>query len=86
MSVICERIEALLAFNGEDGARYLNLPALVLGARDDAIIPNPLQRDLYTALPNAQLEILDSGGHFFPITRTQETLTLIDQFMRHLDA
>ena len=86
VSVIRERIETLLAFNGEDGARHLNLPALVLGARDDAIIPSPLQRDLYTALSNAQLEILDSGGHFFPITRTQETLTLIDQFMRHLDA
>lgn len=86
VNVIRERIGALLAFNGESGARNLNLPALVLGARDDAIIPSPLQRDLYAALPNARLEILDAGGHFFPITRMQETLARIDQFMRCLDA
>ena len=86
VTVIRERIGALLDFNGEKGARNLNLPALVLGARDDAIIPSPLQQDLYAALPNARLEVLDAGGHFFPITRMQETLTRIDQFMRCLDA
>jgi aminoacrylate hydrolase len=86
VEVIRHRIHALLAFNGEDGAKQLKMPALVLGARDDAIIPTLLQEELYDSLPNAQLALLESGGHFFPITRLEETISHIDRFMGPFDA
>ena len=81
VEVIRERIEALLAFDGSTAIKHLQMPALVLGARDDAIIPSPLQKELHRALPNSRLELLEAGGHFFPVTRLEESVAVIIKFM-----
>lgn len=67
--VVAERIDALLAFDGSAGARALTMPTLVIGARDDMIVPFFLQQQLAAALPNAAMAVLDDGGHFFPVSR-----------------
>ena len=67
--VVRERIDALLSFDGSDDIASLTMPTLVLGARDDMIVPAFLQEDLATALPHARKILLDSGGHFFPVSR-----------------
>ena len=85
VALIAERIDALLQFDGSLLAPALKMPALVLGARDDAIVPCPLQQNLYEALPQARLEILESGGHFFPITRVEETAVLLNAFIGQCD-
>ena len=64
-----ERIDALLSFDGSADIAALTMPVLVLGARDDMIVPAFLQEDLATALPGARKILLDSGGHFFPVSR-----------------
>lgn len=81
VDVIRERIEALLAFDGSASVKLLQMPALVLGARDDAIIPAPLQKELHRELPNSHLELLEAGGHFFPVTRLEESVAVITNFM-----
>ncbi|WP_291825589.1 alpha/beta fold hydrolase [Bosea sp. (in: a-proteobacteria)] len=68
-SVMAERIDALLAFDGTAQAAALALPVLVLGARDDMVVPAFLQEDLAAALPGCAKTMLDSGGHLFPISR-----------------
>ena len=83
--IIRERIKALLAFDGRTLGPSLKMPILVLGARDDSIIPCVAQENLHKALSNSQLYILESGGHFFPITRTSETVRLISKFMDQMD-
>lgn len=67
--VVRERIDALLSFDGSADIAALTLPTLVLGARDDMIVPAFLQEDLAAALPGARKILLDSGGHFFPVSR-----------------
>lgn len=70
--IVAERIDALLAFDGRPHAAGLTLPALVLGARDDVVVPAFLQEELAAALPKAKTVILDYGGHFFPVSRPAE--------------
>lgn len=67
--VVRERIDALLAFDGSAEIASLSVPALVLGARDDMIVPSFLQEELAVALPGCRKILLDSGGHFFPVSR-----------------
>ena len=67
--IVRERIDALLAFDGSADAGALTMPLLVLGARDDLIVPAFLQEELAAALLEPTLILLDSGGHFFPNSR-----------------
>lgn len=66
---VTERIDALLAFDGSASVGTLTMPTLVLGARDDMIVPAFLQEQLAAALPMAAKIMLDDGGHFFPVSR-----------------
>ncbi|KRD99964.1 alpha/beta hydrolase [Bosea sp. Root381] len=68
-AVVRERIDGLLSFDGSAEIAALPMPTLVLGARDDMIVPSFMQDQLATALPGARKILLDSGGHFFPISR-----------------
>lgn len=67
--VVRERIDALLSFDGSGDIGSLVMPTLVLGARDDMIVPSFLQEELAAALPGGRKILLDSGGHFFPVSR-----------------
>lgn len=67
--VVRERIDALLSFDGSADIAALPMPTLVLGARDDMIVPSFLQEELAAALPGSRKILLDSGGHFFPVSR-----------------
>lgn len=67
--VVRERIDALLSFDGSDHVAAITMPVLVLGTRDDMIVPAFLQEELAAALPGARKTMLDSGGHFFPVSR-----------------
>ncbi len=67
--IVRERIDALLSFDGAENAAAIAMPVLVLGARDDMIVPAFLQEELAAALPGARMTMLDTGGHFFPVSR-----------------
>lgn len=67
--VLRERIGALRAFDASGWAGEIERPTLILGARDDMIVPAFLQEELAAAMPGARKTLLDSGGHFFPISR-----------------
>lgn len=69
---VTERIDALLGFDGSASTGRLTMPTLVLGARDDMIVPAFLQEQLAAALPKASVTMLDDGGHFFPISRQHQ--------------
>jgi len=67
--IVRERIDALRAFDASSWAGDLPSPTLLLGARDDMIVPAFLQEELAAAMPFARKTLLDTGGHFFPISR-----------------
>lgn len=79
-----ERIDALLAFDGSGDIASLAMPALILGARDDMIVPAFLQEELAAALPGARKTMLDSGGHFFPISRPDAFTATVAEWIGEL--
>jgi len=66
---VTERIDALLTFDGSASVSGLIMPTLVLGTRDDMIVPAFLQEQLTAAIPMAEKIMFDDGGHFFPVSR-----------------
>ena len=79
--VVEERIAALMSFDrsGEIGA--IARPILVIGAEDDQVVPGFMQRDLAARLKGAELRMLPSGGHFFPVTRRQDFLHAVGSWL-----
>ncbi|MBN7776249.1 alpha/beta fold hydrolase [Nitratireductor aquimarinus] len=81
VAVMQERIAALLAFDGTAAVAALEAPALVLGARDDGIVPSYHQQALHEALTGAALHMFDDGGHFFPATRAADTAAVVGDWL-----
>lgn len=69
--IVQERIDALLSFDRSAALGDIRQPTLILGARDDVLVPAFLQESLANMLANAEIHIFSHGGHFFPITRTE---------------
>lgn len=76
-AVVAERIAALLAFDRSKDIGRIELPTFIQGAADDLIVPAFLQRELAELMPRADLQILDSGGHFYPVTRTSSFVEML---------
>lgn len=72
--IIQERIRALMQFDRKKELTRLNMPCLILGARDDLVVPSFLQQELAEAISGSALHLFNHGGHFFPLTH-QEAFT-----------
>lgn len=70
--IVAERIDALLQFDRSAEIGRLTVPQLILGAEDDLIVPAFLQRELKAAFAKADAHYFKTGGHFFPVSRTEE--------------
>ena len=74
----------LLAFLGWSSLpfiRFLRMPTLVVMGANDTIVPVLNGRILHTALPNAQLHIMEDAGHLFIVTKADETREIISSFL-----
>jgi len=60
------------------------VPTLFLQAQDDRIVPLELAREAQALLPGSRLEALDTGGHALPMTRAQDCLRLVREFLHDL--
>ena len=70
-----------LAFDARELYKKINCPALVLGARDDLVMPYWFAQDAAAAIPNSRLVIYEHGGHMFPETRTSDFLQEVNAFI-----
>jgi aminoacrylate hydrolase len=82
--VVRERIDALVTFDGSATAGTLAMPVLILGARDDMIVPAFLQEELAAAMPGARKTLLDSGGHFFPVSKPDAFTATVAEWIGEL--
>jgi aminoacrylate hydrolase len=82
--VVRERIDALMGFDGSPDVGSIMMPALILGARDDMIVPAFLQDELAAALPGSRKTMLDTGGHFFPISKPDAFTATVAEWMGEL--
>ena len=84
--VICERTQALMAHDMRRDLRGMNAPTLVLGSKDDQVVPSFLQDELIELLPNAQTHWFDGGGHGFTETKPEEFARRLKIWMTELGA
>jgi pimeloyl-ACP methyl ester carboxylesterase len=80
--IVAERLDALIAFDRSADVHQISVPKLILGARDDLIVPSFLQEELATLFKDADLHLFEQGGHFFPVTRTQLFVPLVLEWLR----
>jgi aminoacrylate hydrolase len=66
------RLNAVMTHDLRHRVAEIRTPTFVIGARDDQLTPPSLSEELATLIPGARLSLLDSGGHFCPVTRTAE--------------
>ncbi|HEX8166338.1 MAG TPA: alpha/beta hydrolase [Beijerinckiaceae bacterium] len=82
--VVAERIDAIMAFDRSAEVDRIALPVLIQGAEDDLIVPAFLQREQARALPRAEVHMFRTGGHFFPVTRAEEFVAVLEGFARKI--
>jgi pimeloyl-ACP methyl ester carboxylesterase len=80
--IVAERLDALIAFDRSADVHQISVPKLILGARDDLIVPSFFQEELATLFKDADLHLFEQGGHFFPVTRTQLFVPLVLEWLR----
>lgn len=59
----------------------LNMPTLWLLGQHDPLIPEDIRLNLHELQPNAQIEIIEDGGHIPFFSQPEHTAELINQFL-----
>jgi aminoacrylate hydrolase len=62
-----QRIDMFLAFEGGRRLCEINVPTLLSSAKDDALVPAYLTRELAAAIPGARVHEVDWGAHAFSV-------------------
>jgi pimeloyl-ACP methyl ester carboxylesterase len=65
--------------------QHLSCPTLLIWASDDSISPVPVGRHFLSLIPNAQLHVLECGGHQFARDRAAEVAPIIASWLVRLD-
>jgi aminoacrylate hydrolase len=67
------RLDAILSFDRRSELAKIDIPTFVICAKDDVLTPAYFSKELAELIPNAQLDLLETGGHAC-------SRTVIDQF------
>ena len=78
---ISARLDAILALDARPLYPRIACPTLVMGARDDLVMPVWHAEQAAQSIRGAKLVVCDHGGHMFPETRTPEFLAAVLPFL-----
>ena len=78
--VVAERIAAIMEFDRSADVHRITVPTIVQGAEDDLIVPAFLSRELAGLIPHARIEMFPTGGHMYPVTRTDAFVEAVTAF------
>lgn len=76
---------AMIGWSSLPFIRFLRMPTLVMMGDRDRIVPLANGHILNTGLPNSHLHVVKNGGHLFLVTKADETLPVITEFLDELD-
>lgn len=76
VACFAQRIAMLLGFDRMEELARIGARTLVIGAKDDQVVPIHLSRQVAGAIPGASLVELE-GGHFFPLLQPQHFITAV---------
>ncbi|MEM6411534.1 MAG: alpha/beta hydrolase [Pseudomonadota bacterium] len=65
--------------------RFLKMPTLIMMGDRDRIVPIINGKILKAGLPNSHLHTVEDGGHLFLVTKAEESLPVITEFLDELD-
>lgn len=78
------RLDAILNFDPRSQLHNLRVPTLVLCAHDDILTPLYFSKEYATLIPDAQLIIMETGGHAASRTMTTEYDQVVRSFFKAL--
>ncbi|GLU27392.1 MULTISPECIES: alpha/beta fold hydrolase [Brucella/Ochrobactrum group] len=79
-SVTAQRIAMLLDFDRSQELTAINQPTLLLGARDDIMIPYYHVEELHHLIAHSLIQEMQ-GGHFYPRVAPQEFADVVANFL-----
>jgi aminoacrylate hydrolase len=82
LEIELSRLSAVMSHDLRSDVHRIAARTLVLGADDDQLTPPGFQRELAARIPGAELEVLASGGHFFPVTRAADFAARVLRFLQ----
>jgi aminoacrylate hydrolase len=71
LEVELSRINAVYTHDLRSRLHEITVPTLCIGAMDDQITPPGFTQEMARAIPGAQEQLLDHGGHFCPMIVTE---------------
>jgi aminoacrylate hydrolase len=80
-----QRIDMFLAFEGGRRLAEINVPTLLSSARDDALVPAYLTRELAAAIPDARVHEVDWGAHAFSVVTPKIFNDTLLDFCKEVD-
>ena len=75
------RIGALSAFDIDDKLANITTPTLALANKDDTLVPWQRSKLLADAMPNAELSVMEYGGHASSITVPEDFNKLVLEYL-----
>ncbi len=79
---MCARLDAILAFDARPYYAQIRCPTLVMGIRDDLIMPHWFAEEAARLIAASRLIVLDHGGHMFPEVLTDTFVSAVDSFLK----
>jgi aminoacrylate hydrolase len=84
VEIVASRIDAIMRHDRRRRLLQIRVPTLVIVARDDMITPPFYSEELASAIPDAKLVVLESGGHFSPAIHSEPYNRAVGAFLRSL--
>ena len=79
--VQAERIDAIMVHDQIDRLGSIDVPVIVVGAKNDAVTPPYYSLDMAERISGAELKLFEDGGHFFFMVHADEFNAEIADFM-----
>ena len=76
------QMEATITFNSRDRLHRISCPTLLIFGEEDLMTPVRFARELLHGIKNARLVTLEGTGHAFLRTRLNETVALVENFLK----
>lgn len=80
-----QRIDMFLAFEAGKRLKEIDVPTLLSSAKDDALVPAYLTRELAAAIPGARVHEVDWGAHAFSVVTPKIFNDTLLDFCREVD-
>jgi 3-oxoadipate enol-lactonase len=76
------QIEAVLSHDTFDRLPRIDRPTLIITGDGDRVIPAASSEVLHARIPGSRLEVVAGAGHLFFLERPEESVRLLEEFLR----